>query len=111
MSNKILLRKVRTIVTAEPRKRALFIKAIALVGLFRVLLEMTSFKTARAAVERMSKTRYAGDTTHSPFDLANAVRLASGNMLRERPCLPQALALSRTLSTPCDRITPANRRM
>jgi hypothetical protein len=79
---------------AEPTERALMIKALALVAVFRVVLEASSFRRAVRLSQRLSRNTASSGIGDRPELIAKAVRLASGNLLRDRrPCLPQALAL------------------
>lgn len=89
----VVLRKIRTVLREPARHRRLHVKAILLVAVFRAVLELFSFRRAAGLMEKLAvrQPRLEGD--YLPEELARAVRLASNNMLRERPCLPQALAL------------------
>lgn len=89
----MVLRKVRTVLTAPAPERRLLMKAIVLIAAFRVALDAFSFRHAVRLMERFANDRVRRPDDHSPEDLARAIRLASGSMLRDRPCLPQALAL------------------
>lgn len=89
----MILRKIRTVLTAPADERRLLLKAIALIALFRSTLELFSFRHAVRLMDRMARRKSAPRDAATPEDLARAIRLASGSMLRDRPCLPQALAL------------------
>ncbi|MFW5972913.1 MAG: lasso peptide biosynthesis B2 protein [Bacteroidota bacterium] len=69
------------------------IKAIVLIALFRITLDAFSFRHATRLLRRLLERHPPVPDDYSPQELARAIRLASGNMLRDRPCLPQAMAL------------------
>lgn len=89
----VSLRKARTVLTAPPEFRRLYIKAVLLIAFFRAVLNFFSFRRAVSIMKRLETVMRVRQTA-TPEDLAAAIRLASGALLRERPCLPQALALS-----------------
>ncbi len=88
-----MLRKVRTVLTAPARQRRLLLKSVVLIAIFRVALDGFSFRHAARLMERWAQREGPPPDDFSPEELAHAIRLASGSMLRDRPCLPQALAL------------------
>src|SRR5690625_7713363 len=92
MSIDRFFRKVRTIITADRRQRSLIIKSVLMIGLFRCLLELFPFKTSRRVIARLGRGVLRESPPSRPEDIAAAVKVASGNLLRERPCLPQASA-------------------
>lgn len=86
------LRKIRTVLTAPSEVRRLYIKAVLLIGFFRAVLNVFPFRRTVALIKRLETLGRVRQQA-SPEDLAAAIRLASGALLRERPCLPQAMAL------------------
>jgi hypothetical protein len=90
-----MLRKIRTFIGADPTTRVYIVKAVALVALYRTILETTSFRRAVRVSRRLSKGGPGEfEDPMTPIRLARAVKVASGNLLKDRrPCLPQALAL------------------
>ena len=93
MSIDRFFRKVRTIITADRRQRSLIIKSVLMIGLFRFLLELFPFRTSRRVIARLGRGVARESPPSRPEDIAAAVKVASGNLLRERPCLPQAIVL------------------
>lgn len=69
------------------------LKAVALIAVFRIALDGFSFRHAARLMERWARYDGSPPDDFSPEEIAHAIRLASGGMLRDRPCLPQALAL------------------
>ena len=93
MSIDRFFRKTRTIITAERRQRSLIIKSVLMIAFFRFLLELFPFKVSRRAIARLGNRVITENPASRPEDIAAAVKVASGNLLRERPCLPQAIVL------------------
>src|SRR5690625_1952814 len=84
MSIDRFFRKVRTIITADRRQRSLIIKSVLMIGLFRFLLELFPFKTSRRVIARLGRGVVRENPPSRPEDIAAAVKVASGNLLRER---------------------------
>lgn len=90
-----MLRKIRTFLGADPTTRIYIVKAVLLVALYRTALETSSFRRAVRIARRLSTGGPRSfEDPMTPIRLARAVKVASGNLLKDkRPCLPQALAL------------------